>query len=601
MARLSMRINRGSAIGLMAVALVLAPSTIARGDDLSTALSALSGENVLKHIKVLAADEFEGRAPGTPGEEMTVAYLTDQFKSIGLRPGNPDGGFVQEVPLIGFQALATSGSIKFKDRRIDLKSSDDWVGVSRKYSHAMDELNRLGREKKAARPAAVADLRLASAPLTSTLVLDESEVVFVGYGVVAPEYGWDDYKGLDVKGKTVVMLINDPAVPDPSDPSKLDPSLFKGKAMTYYGRWTYKYEIASQKGARACLIVHEPGPAGYPYSVVVDSWGRENFDLFTPGGNAGRVTVEAWLSLRTARKLFEATGKDFDTLKEAARRKDFHPVPLGAKAAFSVKNQFRRVDSRNVVARLEGSDPALKAEHVVYTAHWDHLGRDHSLPGDQIFNGAADNASGTAALLEIARGFTLLKTPPKRSILFLAVTAEEKGLLGAKYYAEHPLYPLAKTLADINMDVINLWGRTRDIVSVGLGNTTLDDLLAESARAQGRTIGGDPEPEKGTFYRSDHFEFAKQGVPALNAKAGIDYIGKPAGYGKAKRDEYTQKDYHKVTDEVKPGWDLSGAEQDMQLLMDVGYRVAQGQDYPEWKPGTEFKARRDAALKAAGR
>ena len=579
-----MRIHPGPTIGLMAA--VIALVAVAKGDGPSAALEALSGENVLGHIKVLASDAFEGRGPGTPGEQKTVAYLTDQFRSIGLKPGHPDGGFVQDVPLIGFRATETSGSIRFGDRTIDLRSSDDWVGLSRRYSRAMDELRRPG-----AGPALPA----------STIDLKASEVVFVGYGVVAPEYGWDDYKGVDVKGKTVIMLINDPAVPDPGDPSKLDPSLFRGRAMTYYGRWTYKYEIASEKGAAACLIVHETGPAGYPYPVVVGSWGRENFDLFSPDGNAGRVSVEAWLALETATRVFSAAGKDFDALKESARRRDFRPVPLGATADFQVSSALRRVNSRNVVARLEGSDPSLKAEHVVYTAHWDHLGRDPSLQGDQIFNGAADNASGTAALLEIARGFTLLKTPPKRSILFLAVTAEEKGLLGAKFYAEHPLYPLSTTLADINMDVINLWGRTRDIVSVGLGNTTLDDLLAESARAQGRAIGGDPEPEKGSFYRSDHFEFAKQGVPALNAKAGIDYVGKPADYGRMRRDEYTQKDYHKVTDEVKPDWDLSGAEQDMQLLMDVGYRVAQGKDYPEWKPGTEFKSRRDASLKAAGR
>ena len=579
-------------------AFVAALASSANGDDPSDALKALSGEDVLKHIKVLASDAFEGRGPGSPGEDKTVAYLTEQFKSFGLKPGNPDGTYVQAVPLVGFEALATSGSIRFKDKTIDLKSADDWVAVSRKYAAAMDELTEANRLKPGpTTKQAVADFRQASAPLTNTLILDDSEVVFVGYGVVAPEYGWDDYKGVDVKGKTVIMLINDPAVPDPADPSKLDPSLFKGKAMTYYGRWTYKYEIASEKGAAACLIVHEAGPAGYPYQVVTGSWGRENFDLFLPDGNAGRVTVEAWLPLDKAKQVFQAAGKDFDALKAAAVRKDFKPVPLGAKAEFSVKNKLRRVDSKNVLARLEGSDPSLKAEQVVYTAHWDHLGRDPNLKGDQVFNGAADNASGTAALLEIARGFTLLKTPPKRSILFLAVTAEEKGLLGAKYYASNPLFPLAKTLADINMDVINLWGRTRDIVSVGLGNTTLDDILADAARGQDRSIGGDPEPEKGTFYRSDHFEFAKEGVPALNAKAGIDYIGKPEGYGKAKRDEYTQKDYHKVTDEVKPDWDLSGAVQDMQLLMDVGYRVAQGTRYPEWKSGTEFKARREASLK----
>ncbi len=588
-------------IGWTAVAILASIST-ARAGDPSDALAGLSGENVLKHIKVLASDAFEGRGPGTPGEAKTVAYLTEQFKGFGLKPGNPDGTYVQDVPLIGFEALATSGKIEFKDKTIDLKSLDDWVAVCRKYAAAMDALNGVPLPKPG-EPVkqTLADFRQASAPLTNTIQVDDSDVVFVGYGVVAPEYGWDDYKGVDVKGKTVIMLINDPAVPDPKDPSQLDPSLFKGKAMTYYGRWTYKYEIASEKGAAACLIVHETGPAGYPYQVVTGSWGRENFDLFLPDGNANRVTIEAWLSLEKARSIFQAAGKDFDALKESARRKDFKPVPLGAKAEFSVKNKLRRVDSKNVVARLEGSDPTLKNEHVIYTAHWDHLGRDPNLKGDQIYNGAADNASGTAALLEIARGFTKLKTAPKRSILFLAVTAEEKGLLGAKYYASKPLYPLQKTLADINMDVINLWGKTRDIVSVGLGNTTLDDILAEAAKGQDRTIGGDPEPEKGSFYRSDHFEFAKEGVPALNAKAGIDYIGKPPGYGKAKRDEYTKNDYHKVTDEVKPGWDLSGAEQDMQLLMDVGYRVAQGSKYPEWKPGTEFKARREESLRRLGR
>ncbi len=577
---------------------VLALTGSAHGDDLATALSGLSGANVLKHIQVLSSDEFEGRGPGTPGEAKTVAYLADQFRSFGLKPGNPNGTYFQDVPLIGFEALATSGKLVFPNQTIDLKSADDWVAVCRKYEAAMDALKgepqpRPGEAVKQA----VVDFRQASAPLTNTVLLDDSEVVFVGYGVVAPEYGWDDYKGLDVKGKTVVMLINDPAVPDPNDPAQLDPAAFKGKAMTYYGRWTYKYEIASEKGAAACLIVHETGPAGYPYQVVIGSWGRENFDLFRSDGNAGRVTIEGWLALEKARQIFQAAGQDFDALKARAARKDFQPVPLGAKAEFSVRNKLRRVDSKNVVARLEGSDPSLKAEQVVYTAHWDHLGRDPNLKGDQIYNGAADNASGTAALLEISRAYRTLTPPPKRSILFLAVTAEEKGLLGAKFYAENPLYPLTKTLADINMDVINLWGKTRDIVSVGLGNTTLDDILAEVAGKQDRAIGGDPEPEKGSFYRSDHFEFAKVGVPALNAKAGIDYIGKPSGFGRAKRDEYTKNDYHKVTDEVKPDWDLAGAAQDMQLLMDVGYRVAQGTTWPEWKPGTEFKATREASLK----
>ncbi len=552
-------------------AFVLSAGPWAAGSDLGRALDTLSGERVLDHIKVLASDAFEGRGPGTPGEQKTVAYLVDQFRAAGLKPGNPDGTYLQDVPLVGFQATKTAGSIRFGDahgKEIPLRSSAEWVGVSRRFR----------AETK----------------------VEGSDVVFVGHGVVAPDYGWDDYKGVDVRGKTVVMLINDPAVPDPADPSMLDPAKFGGKAMTYYGRWTYKYEIASEKGAAACLIVHEAGPAGYPWPVVVGSWGRENFDLPAPDDNAARVGVEAWIALDTAKAICSAAGRDFGALQAAARRPDFRPIALGAKADFAISNAVREIDSKNVVARLEGSDPALRGEHVVYTAHWDHLGRDPALPGDQIFNGAADNASGTAALLEIAHAHGELPKAPRRSILFLAVTAEEKGLLGAKYYAEHPLYPLSTTLADINMDVINLWGRTRDIVSVGLGNTTLDDTLAAVAATQGRTIGGDPEPEKGSFYRSDHFEFAKQGVPALNAKAGIDYVGKPEGYGRARRDEYTQKDYHKPSDEVKPDWDLAGAVEDMRLLMSVGHDVAQGTGQPEWKPGSEFKARREAMLKGQG-
>ncbi|WP_435016647.1 M28 family peptidase [Tundrisphaera sp. TA3] len=553
---------------LLAALVMISPGS-ARGEDPPRAWADIKADNILGHIKVLASDDFEGRGPGTAGEDKTVAYLVDQFKAIGLKPGNPDGRYVQDVPLVGFQATSTSGSIRVGGQSLPLATSEDWVAVSRR---SQPEVRVSG-----------------------------SDVVFVGYGVVAPEFGWDDYKGLDVRDKTVVMLVNDPPVPDPSDPAKLDPKAFGGNAMTYYGRWTYKYETASSRGAAACLLVHETGPAGYPYNVVVGSWGRENFDLASPDGNPGRVAVEAWLALPTARKLFEAAGQDFEALKGKAARKDFRPVPLGASASFEVRNQVRKVASKNVVARLEGTDPKLKDETIVYTAHWDHLGRDTFLPGDQIFNGAADNASGTAALLELARGWAVHAEKPRRSILFLAVTAEEKGLLGAKHYAENPLYPTAKTLANINMDVINLWGRTRDIVSVGQGFTTLDDLLADVAKSQNRTVAPDPEPEKGLYYRSDHFEFAKVGVPALNGKGGIDYIDKPEGYGRQKRDEYTQKDYHKVSDEVKPDWDLSGAVEDSRLLFEVGRLVAQGDRYPEWKPGTEFKARRDAALKAAGR
>jgi len=524
----------------------------------------ITSENLLAHIKVLSSDEFEGRAPSTKGEELTVKYLTDEFKLFGLKPGNPDGSYIQNVPLFGIQSTPTSHVIANR-QRIDLEPKKDFVAWT---IRPVPEIN-----------------------------IQNSDVVFVGYGVVAPEYGWDDYKGVDVRGKTIVMLVNDPAVPDPKNPAELDPNMFKGKAMTYYGRWTYKYEIASEKGAAAAVIIHETGPAGYPFEVVVGSNSRENFDIQTPDRNAHRVAVQSWIPYPTAEKIFSAAGQNLAGLKKMAVRKDFHPVTLNARWSFDLKNQFREVKSKNVVAKLEGSDPKLRDQYVVFTAHWDHLGKDPSLKGDQIYNGAVDNASGCAGLLELAHAYAQLTPAPKRSILFLAVTAEEKGLLGSKYYAANPLYPLKKTLADLNMDSMNTWGRTRDLVVTGLGNSTLDDVAKRVADQQGgRVLKPDPTPERGTFYRSDHFEFAKQGVPALNIDPGEDYIGKPAGFGQQKREEYTTNDYHKVSDEIKPGWDLSGEVQDMQLLFEVGRFVADAPTFPQWKPGTEIKARREAML-----
>ena len=543
-----------------------APSATAVPAELKPALDSIQANDIMQHTKVLSSDEFEGRGPGTKGEELSVKYLTEQYQKIGLKPGNPDGTYVQKVPLVGFTAQPTA-SFAAGTKKINLEFPKDYVAVSRRFVP----------ESK----------------------VENSDIVFVGYGVVAPEYGWDDYKGVDVRGKTIVMLINDPAVPDATDATKLDEKMFKGNAMTYYGRWTYKYEIASAKGAAAAIIVHETGPAGYPYEVVSGSWSRENFDIQKPDKNMSRVAVESWITLDRAKELFTAGGQDFDALKKAAVTKEFKPVTLNAKANFDIKNTLREINSNNVVGKLEGSDAALKNEYVIYSAHWDHLGRDPKLQGDQIFNGALDNASGTAALLEIAEAFTKLATPPKRSILFLAVTAEEKGLLGAKYYATNPLYPLNKTAANINMDGVNQWGRTKDITMVGDDNSTLIDLLKETAAAQGRVVNPDAEPEKGFYYRSDHFEFAKQGVPALYTDAGQDYIGKDKAYSKQKRDEYTEKDYHKVSDQIKPDWDLSGAVEDVQMLTWIGYRIAQEPKLPEWKPGTEFKAKRDESMRGA--
>ncbi|MGA1368100.1 MAG: M28 family metallopeptidase [Blastocatellia bacterium] len=525
--------------------------------ELKPALDSFTGEALLDHIRILSSDEYEGRAPGTRGEELTVRYLIDRFQAFGLQPGNPDGTWVQKVPLVGYTPT-TEAAFTVGSRKMAL-AQEDYLARSSRFEPAIE--------------------------------VKDSDVVFVGYGVVAPEYGWDDFKGVDVRGKTVVMLINDPQIPDPQDPTKLDETLFKGRAMTYYGRWTYKFEIAAAKGAAAALIVHETETAGYPIKALA-SWRQENFGL--RGSKEPRVAVEGWLTFDKARDLFTAAGQDLASLKAAALRRDFQPVPLAAKANLSVRSTLREIESQNVIARIEGSDPQLKNEYVVYTAHWDHMGRDPQLKGDQIFNGAIDNASGTACLLEWARAFATLSPAPKRTLLFLAVTAEERGLLGARYYAENPLYPLAKTVANLNKDGINQWGRTRDITVIGLGNSTLDDLLAEAARLQNRTLSPDAEPEKGFFYRSDHFEFAKQGVPALNTDAGTDYLDKPAGYAQQTRDEYTARDYHGLSDEIKPNWDLSGAVEDLQLFLMVGYRVAQNPAWPEWKPGTEFKAKRDA-------
>jgi Zn-dependent M28 family amino/carboxypeptidase len=524
---------------------------------LGAALATISSDDLMRHIQRLSSDGFEGRAPGTPGEDSSVAYLTSEFKKIGLEPGNPDGSYVQTVDMVGFTTSPTV-SIAAGRKTVALKFPDDYVAVSRHERPLVDVVG--------------------------------SDLVFVGYGVVAPEYGWDDYKDVDVRGKTIVMLINDPAITSPNDSSQLDSTMFRGKAMTYYGRWTYKYEIASEKGAAAAIIVHETGPAGYPYEVVQGSWGRENIDVKRASGTANnRVQVESWMTLDKTKELMSAAGFNFDSLKRAALSKDFRPVRLDAKATFHIKNSVRQIRSRNVIAKLEGSDSTLRDEYLIYTAHWDHLGRDTTRQGDQIFNGALDNASGVAQMLEIAEAFSKLSPAPKRSILFLAVTAEEKGLLGAKYYAENPLYPLAKTVADFNIDGVNQWGRTSDVTVIGLGNSTLDDVLRAALAAEKRTIAPDPEPEKGFFYRSDHFEFAKQGVPALYMDSGVDYIGKPPGYSQQKRDEYTNDDYHKPSDEIKPDWDLAGAVEDGRLLVDVGFRVAQSATWPDWKPGVEFK------------
>jgi Zn-dependent M28 family amino/carboxypeptidase len=529
------------------------------------ALKSFTADALLAHIRTLSSDKFEGRGPGSNGEQLSIKYIQDQFKQAGLEPGNPDGTYLQNVPLVGITPdPAMKLTLSGHGTTLTPKFQDDFVAWTKRV-------------------------------VDSSSI--DADLVFVGYGVQAPEFNWDDFKGADVRGKVIVVLVNDPPVPDPHDPSRLDPAVFGGNAMTYYGRWTYKFEKAAAMGAAGCFIVHNTERAGYPWQVVRNSWGAQQFDLSTPDKNMNRAAIEGWLSEPEATKLFKLAGKDLDALRKAAVKRDFKPVPLGIRAKLTVKNTLRTIDSHNVIAKLTGSDSTLKNEYVIYTAHWDHFGIGPEVNGDKIYHGAKDNASGVAALIEIAKAFKQLGTPPKRTMLFLSVTGEEQGLLGSRYYAEHPLYPLARTAANINMDAMNVLGRTRDIVMVGMGASSLDSLVADLARQQGRTVKGDPEPEKGYFYRSDHFNFAKHGVPAFDPDEGVDFIGKPVGWGMKMRDQYTSENYHKPSDVIKDYWDLSGMVEDCQLFLLVGYNVGNAVETPTWNPGAEFKAARDASLR----
>ncbi|MFZ0819871.1 MAG: M28 family metallopeptidase [Candidatus Acidiferrales bacterium] len=532
------------------------------------ALKSFSSDALLAHIRTLSSDKFEGRGPGSNGEQLSIQYIQDQFKQAGLEPGNPDGSYLQNVPLVGITPdPAMKLTLSGHGATLTPKFQDDYVAWTKR--------------------------------VTDSASID-NEMVFVGYGVQAPEFNWDDFKGADVRGKVIVVLVNDPPVPDPHDPSRLDPAVFGGNAMTYYGRWTYKFEKAAAMGAAGCFIVHNTERAGYPWQVVRNSWGAQQFDLSTPDKNMNRAAIEGWLSEPEATKLLKLAGRDLDSLRKAAVKCDFKPVPLGIRAKLTVKNTLRTIDSHNVIAKLTGSDSTLKNEYVIYTAHWDHFGIGPEVNGDKIYHGAKDNASGVAALIEIAKAFKQLSTPPKRTMLFLSVTGEEQGLLGSRYYAEHPLYPLARTAANINMDAMNVLGRTRDIVMVGMGASSLDSLVADLARQQGRSVKGDPEPEKGFFYRSDHFNFAKHGVPAFDPDPGVEFVGKPEGWGMMMRDQYTAENYHKPSDVIKDYWDLSGLVEDCQLFLLVGYNVGNTEQTPTWNPGAEFKAARDASLREAG-
>ncbi len=526
--------------------------------ELQRGSNAINAAELAQKIQVLAADSLEGRAPSSPGEEKTIRYLVDQFRQLGLKSGSGED-YLQQVPMVAITADHNMSLVlQGKGEATTLKYGDQFVAFTSRLAE------RTG--------------------------LQSSDVIFAGYGIVAAEYGWNDFRDTDVKGKTIIVLVNDPGY------ATGDTTLFKGHTMTYYGRWTYKYEEAARQGAVGVLIVHEAAPAGYPWEVVTDSWSGTRFMLENPD-NMSRAAVEGWITVDAARQLFRDAGMDYDSLKARAAGREFKAVPLGLKASVSVRNTIRRSSSNNVLAVLPGTTRA--DEYVVYMAHWDHFGRDTTRQGDQIFNGALDNASGTAGLLELAKAYAALDRNPARSVLFLAVTGEEQGLLGSQYYGTHPVYPLNKTVAAINMDGANNLGPMRDITVVGYGNSELDDYVVEAAKAQNRVVRPDPEPEKGFYFRSDHFSLAKVGVPALDPDAGINSVAHGEAWTRQQRDEYTAQRYHKPSDEYDPAWDLSGAVDDLRLFFRVGYRLANESSFPNWREGSEFKAKRDSMMTGA--
>lgn len=531
-------------------------------DEIKLALDSITAKELAEDIAILASDEFEGRAPSSPGEAKTIHFLKTEFEKLGLEPVNGESYF-QEVPLVSITASPLT--------KLNIKSSDgNW---SQTFNYGDDFIAWTKR-------------------VVGSSSISNSEMVFVGYGIVAPEYEWNDYAGIDVRGKTVVMLVNDPGF------ATQDASLFNGRSMTYYGRWTYKFEEAARQGAAAAFIVHETAPAAYPWEVVRSSWSGPQFDLVKEDNNMSRCAVEGWLSFETAKQIFKPAGVNFEALKSAAAKRGFQAAPLETTASISLLNDIKHSKSNNVLALLPGR--TRPDEFIFYMAHWDHFGRDPLREGDQIYNGALDNATGIAGLLELAEAFTRLPKPPERSIVFLALTAEEQGLLGSKFYATNPLFPFTKTVAAINIDGMNIYGKMKDITIVGYGNSDLDDYVKKAAKEEGRRLRPDPEPEKGYFYRSDHFNFAKQGVPALYPDPGIEHVEKGEKWTLEQRDKYTAEKYHKPSDEFDPSWDLTGAVDDLRLLFKVGYRLSKETTFPNWKPGTEFKAKRDADMQAAG-
>ncbi len=512
-------------------------------------------EHLKKHISTLASDEFEGRMPFSNGEKKTVDYLEEQFQGMGLEAGNGDS-YLQAVPLVEINAVPTSNLvIRSGQEALDFTYRDEFVALTRRVTDAIE--------------------------------VKDSELVFCGFGIVAPEYGWNDYDGIDMKGKTAVVLVNDPGF------GTEDSTFFKGNTMTYYGRWTYKYEEAARQGAEGVIIVHNTAPAGYPWGVVRSSWTGKALYLQPEDNNMSRCAFEGWIDMGAAKEIFEAAG--IKNYLGMARQKDFKPLALDMTVSLAMEVEYKLATSQNVVAKLSGSK--YPDEYIIYSAHWDHIGINEAVEGDSIYNGALDNASGVAVMLEIANAFSQLEQKPERSVIFLAVTAEEQGLLGSAYYADHPIYPLDKTVANINMDGIWFLGPMKDLTVVGYGQSELDEYAEAAANAQGRYIKPDPQPEKGYFFRSDHFNFAKVGVPALYASGESEQLEKGEAWTKEQNTAWTQKHYHQPSDEYLPDeWNFEGMVLDGELLFSIGYRLANERNFPQWKSGSEFKAAREAYM-----
>ena len=525
--------------------------------DAKTAADQITADFLRSTITTLSSDEFEGRGPATAGDKKAREYLVEQLKQSGFEPGGPDGSYEQTFDVVGVTAQMPKQWTFTKDgKKKSFKWWDEYIAGS-----------GVQAEKGS---------------------LKDAEVVFVGYGIQAPEYGWDDFKGQDLKGKVLLMLNNDP---------DWDPTMFAGTTRLYYGRWIYKYESAARQGAAGAIIIHTTPSAGYPFQVVQSSWSGEQVEL--PAENEPRLQTKAWLTEDAARELVALSGNDLDKLREAARSKDFQPVALGVKTSLEFRNKINRSTTANVYGVLKGSDPQLSDEWVVYSAHHDHIGvGEPDATGDRIYNGAMDNASGVAEVLAIGKSFKALPTPPRRSVMLLFVAAEEQGLLGSKYFAEHPTMPAGKIAANINYDSGNIWGRTKDVTYIGKGKSTLDAVLEAVAATQGRVVIEDQFPDRGSFYRSDQFNFAKIGVPALYFGSGTDFIGKPEGWGREQREKYTATSYHQQSDEINDSWNFEGMIEDAQLGFWTGLNIANADDMPTWVPGDEFEAARKRALQA---